>query len=43
MATGNTLLRLPIGIFYAQGVQANVLFFDCKRAQEKLWTQKQWI
>jgi type I restriction enzyme M protein len=23
-----TLLRLPTGIFYAQGVKANVLFFD---------------
>ena len=26
----HTLLRLPTGIFYAQGVQANVLFFDAK-------------
>ena len=24
----HTLLRLPTGIFYAQGVKANVLFFD---------------
>jgi type I restriction enzyme M protein len=23
-----TLLRLPTGMFYAQGVKANVLFFD---------------
>jgi type I restriction enzyme M protein len=31
----HTLLRLPTGIFYAQGVKANVLFFDRKPAQEK--------
>ena len=24
----HTILRLPTGIFYAQGVKANVLFFD---------------
>ncbi len=24
----HTMLRLPTGIFYAQGVKANVLFFD---------------
>ena len=24
----HTLLRLPTGIFYTQGVKANVLFFD---------------
>ncbi len=29
----HTLLRLPTGIFYAQGVKANVLFFDRKPAQ----------
>ena len=29
----HTLLRLPTGIFYAQGVKANVLFFDAKPAQ----------
>jgi type I restriction enzyme M protein len=28
---------------YAQGVKANVLFFDRKPAQEKPWTQKLWI
>jgi type I restriction enzyme M protein len=27
----HTLLRLPPGIFYAQGVKANVLFFDRER------------
>jgi hypothetical protein len=26
----HTMLRLPTGIFYAQGVKANVLFFDAK-------------
>ena len=36
----HTLLRLPTGIFYAQGVKANVLFFDRKPAQEKAWTRK---
>ena len=39
----HTLLRLPTGIFYAQGVKANVLFFDRKPAQEKPWTQALWI
>ena len=39
----HTLLRLPTGIFYAQGVKANVLFFDAKPAQEKPWTKKLWV
>lgn len=39
----HTLLRLPTGIFYAQGVKANVLLFDRKPAQEKPWTKKLWI
>ena len=39
----HTLLRLPTGLFYAQGVKANVLFFDRKPAQEKPWTDKLWI
>ena len=39
----HTLLRLPTGIFYAQGVKANVLFFDAKPAQEKPWTEKLWV
>src|SRR5437868_6175172 len=34
----DTLLRLPTGIFYAQGVKANVLFFDRKPAAEKPWS-----
>jgi len=39
----HTLLRLPTGIFYAQGVKANILFFDRKPASEKPWTTKLWI
>ncbi len=39
----HTLLRLPTGIFYAQGVKANVIFFDRKPASEKPWTDKLWI
>jgi type I restriction enzyme M protein len=37
------LLRLPTGLFYAQGVKANVLFFDKKLASETPWTKKLWI
>src|SRR5437667_6857029 len=36
----HTLLRLPTGIFYAQGVKANVLFFDRKPAAEKPWSAR---
>jgi type I restriction enzyme M protein len=39
----HTLLRLPTGIFYAQGVKANVLFFDKKPASEQPWTRKLWV
>jgi len=39
----HTLLRLPTGVFYAQGVKANVLFFDRKPASETPWTKKLWI
>src|SRR6059036_3606432 len=39
----HTLLRLPTGIFYAQGVKANVLFFDRKSASETPWTKDLWI
>ena len=39
----HTLLRLPTGVFYAQGVKSNVLFFDKKPASEKPWTEKLWI
>ena len=39
----HTLLRLPTGVFYAQRVKANVLFFDRKPASETPWTQDLWI
>jgi type I restriction enzyme M protein len=39
----HTLLRLPTGLFYAQGVKANVLFFDRKPASETPWTKRLWI
>jgi type I restriction enzyme M protein len=39
----HTLLRLPTGVFYAQGVKANVLFFDRKPASETPWTKELWI
>ena len=39
----HTMLRLPTGIFYAQGVKANVLFFDAKPARADPWTEDLWI
>jgi type I restriction enzyme M protein len=39
----HTLLRLPTGIFYAQGVKANVAFFDKKPGSPTAWTKKLWI
>lgn len=39
----HTILRLPTGIFYAQGVKANVLFFDNKPASKDAWTKDVWI
>jgi len=39
----HTLLRLPTGLFYAQGVKANVVFFDKKPASDTPWTQQLWI
>ena len=39
----HTLLRLPTGVFYAQGVKANVLFFDRKPASETPWTRELWV
>lgn len=39
----HTLLRLPTGIFYTQGVKANVLFFDRKPASPQPWTHDVWI
>lgn len=38
----HTILRLPTGIFYAQGVKANVLFFDKKPASEDAHTDAVW-
>ena len=39
----HTILRLPTGIFYAQGVKANVFFFDNKPASKDPWTKEIWI
>ena len=39
----HTILRLPTGIFYAQGVKANVIFFDGKPASKDPWTREVWI
>ena len=39
----HTMLRLPTGIFYAQGVKANVLFFDKKPASDRPWTERLWV
>jgi type I restriction enzyme M protein len=39
----HTLLRLPTGIFYAQGVKANVLFFDREPGAQEAWTKTVWV
>jgi type I restriction enzyme M protein len=39
----HTLLRLPTGVFYAQGVKANVLFFDNRPGRSEPWTDRLWI
>ena len=39
----HTLLRLPTGMFYAQGVKCNVLFLERKPASEQPWTKNLWI
>jgi type I restriction enzyme M protein len=39
----HTILRLPTGIFYANGVKANVLFFDNKPASKDPWTKEVWV
>jgi type I restriction enzyme M protein len=39
----HTLLRLPTGVFYAQGVKANVLFFDRRVASENSSTKALWV
>jgi type I restriction enzyme M protein len=38
----HTILRLPTGIFYAQGVKANVLFFDNRPASKSVATKEVW-
>ena len=38
----HTILRLPTGVFYAQGVKANVIFFDNHEASPNPWTKKVW-
>ena len=38
----HTILRLPTGIFYANGVKANVLFFDNHPAAKSPWTKEVW-
>jgi type I restriction enzyme M protein len=37
-----SILRLPTGIFYANGVKANVIFFDNREANPKPWTREVW-
>src|SRR6202034_4110135 len=39
----DTVLRLPTGIFYKQGVKANVLFFDKAPPSEENATKALWI
>ena len=39
----HTLLRLPTGIFYAQGVKANVLFLRRREGAEQAWTKELWV
>lgn len=36
----HTILRLPTGIFYKQGVKANVIFFDKRPASAEMQTKK---
>ena len=39
----HTILRLPTGIFYAQGVKANVLFFEKKETAPITQTKEVWV
>ena len=39
----HTILRLPTGIFYAQGVKANVLFFEKKPKTDDSVTKEIWF
>lgn len=38
----HTILRLPTGIFYAQGVKANVIFFDNRPGGKEVATKEVW-
>ena len=39
----HTILRLPTGIFYAQGVKANVVFFDARPKDGTVQTREVWF
>ena len=39
----HTILRLPTGIFYAQGVKANVVFFDARPRDGSVQTKGVWF
>ena len=39
----HTVLRLPTGIFYAQGVKANVVFFDARPKDGSIHTKGVWF
>lgn len=39
----HTILRLPTGIFYAQGVKSNVLFFEKKGTTKRIGTKEIWF
>lgn len=39
----HTILRLPTGIFYANGVKANVVFWDNKPASKHAQTTEVWV
>jgi type I restriction enzyme M protein len=39
----HTILRLPTGIFYANGVKANVIFLENRPAQKDPWTKEIWF
>jgi type I restriction enzyme M protein len=39
----HTIIRLPTGIFYAQGVKSNVLFFEKKKQSDEIGTKEVWF
>lgn len=39
----HTILRLPTGLFYKQGVKANVIFFDNKLPSNEWQTKEVWV